>query len=64
MKQIEKSISGVFIIENAVPEIRESPGGYFIEKSRKSELIRLKQKQEEQEKPITFFQIIKNFFKG
>lgn len=50
MKQVERSASGIFLIENEPDkEIRESPGGYFFEKSRKSELIRLKQKEEIQE---------------
>lgn len=68
VKQEEAKSSGIFHVVN-VPEKeeRESPGGYFFEKSRKTELYRLKAKEDsdfhrEEEKKQTWWQRIKTFF--
>ena len=47
MKQKENNKSGIFHIENVLPpEERKSPGGHYIEKSRKTELYIMKKKQD------------------
>lgn len=67
-KQVEAKSSGIFHIVNESDKVeRESPGGYFIEKSRKTELYRLKAKEDIEfhkieEKKLTWWEKIKNWF--
>jgi hypothetical protein len=68
VKQVEAKSSGIFHIINEPEKMeRESPGGYFFEKSRKTELYRLKAKedlefQKSEEKKQTWWERIKNWF--
>lgn len=67
-KQVESNSSGIFHVINEPNKTeRESPGGYFIEKSRKTELYRLKAKEEiqfhkEEQKKATWWQKVKTWF--
>jgi hypothetical protein len=71
VKQVEAKSSGIFHIvneaEKSEPQERESPGGYFFEKSRKTELYRLKAKEDSdfhklEEKKQTWWQRVKTWF--
>lgn len=67
-KQHENKESGIFHMVNGSDKVqRESPGGYFIEKSRKTELYRLKAKEDVEfhkieEKKLTWWEKIKAWF--
>lgn len=68
IKQVEAKSSGIFhVVNEAEKEERESPGGYFFEKSRKTELYRLKAKEDSdfhklEEKKQTWWQSVKTWF--
>lgn len=51
VRQVENKESGIFHVVNISEAVDpgKSPGGYFIEKSRKTELYRLQQKKEREE---------------
>lgn len=51
VRQVENKESGIFHIVNISEAVDpgKSPGGYFIEKSRKTELYRIQQKKEQEE---------------
>lgn len=71
VKQVENSKSGIYHVENKEVQSTDdsSPSGYFIEKSRKTELYRIKQKEdvkiaEEIKKQNTLFERIKTWLKN
>lgn len=70
VRQVENKESGIFHIVNISEAVDpgKSPGGYFIEKSRKTELYHLQQKKEQEEtKQISeksWFQKLKDWIFG
>lgn len=70
VRQVENKESGIFHIVNIseTDDPGKSPGGYFIEKSRKTELYRIQQKKEQEEtKQISeksWFQKLKDWIFG
>lgn len=73
IKQVEDRTSGIFHVINVSETVDpgKSPGGYFIEKSRKTELYLIQQKKDKEEReknnPVPkkpWFQKLKEWFFG
>lgn len=72
IKQVENKSSGIFHVVNESVDVdnEKSPGGYFIEKSRKTELFRLQEKKEREEikqkiqESKSWFQKLKDWILG